>query len=573
MRNGPYPYYEIADVKTLHELIAYGRNTGGENTIFYTGRKNDEPMSFITASDKIRDLGTFLLSCGYRESHIALLGENSTEWCLAYFAVANSGNVVVPLDKELPKEDLAELITHCGCEAIFYSEKYKDYIAHFQSLGDDFPIMEYFSLSAFDAFCAEGELLCEENGGGSPFDTVEITPETLACIVYTSGTSGKSKGVMLTHGNLASDVVATCKCVTAKNTQIFLPMNHTFSWASAMFAAFLYSVDAHISGNMKRIVKDLNRNKPQNISAVPMMVEMLHNGIMLNAKKQGAEKKLRNTMMLSHALMTVGIDARKRLFHQVHESFGGNLETIICGGAVLDDKLQRHLYDLGINVINGYGITECSPVVAVNRNNYFRFGSVGQPLPCNKVKINDPDENGIGEIYVSGSNVMKGYYKDPEATAEAFDGEWFKTGDYGRLDKDGFLYITGRKKNLIILANGKNVSPEELEQKLSRIEYVKEVAVYEEDKDITAEFFLDEEAYPDARDRLDADVKIFNGKMPASKNIHRIRLREVPFEKTTTMKIKRDLLNAENKYKDNNVGKTEDKDVKIYNKREEKGNV
>ena len=161
MRNGPYPYYEIADVRTLRELIAYGRETGGENTIFYTGRKNDDPMSFITASDKIRALGTFLLNRGYRESHIALLGENSTEWCLTYFAVANSGNVVVPLDKELPKEDLAELITHCGCAAIFYSEKFKDCIAHFQSLSDEFPAMEYFSLADFDVFCAEGETLCK----------------------------------------------------------------------------------------------------------------------------------------------------------------------------------------------------------------------------------------------------------------------------------------------------------------------------------------------------------------------------------------------------------------------------
>ena len=195
--------------------------------------------------------------------------------------------------------------------------------------------------------------------------------------------------------------------------------------------------------------------------------------------------------------------------------------------------------DLGIQIINGYGITECSPVVAVNRNRDFRFGSVGKPLPCNEVMIHDPDENGVGEIYVSGSNVMLGYYDDPEATAEAFDGPWFKTGDYGRMDKDGFLHITGRKKNLIILANGKNVSPEELEQKLGRIEYVKEVAVYEENRDITAEFYLDEEGCPDARERIDAEVKAFNAGMPAYKTIQRVKLRGEPFEKTTTMKIKR----------------------------------
>ena len=520
MRNGPYPYYDIAEVATLRDLIEYGRENGADNTIFYTGRQNDEPMTFIQAAENIRAVGTYLQELGFQGSHIALLGENSTEWCLSYFSITNSGNVAVPLDKELSAEDLAELIEHCGCEAIFYSGKYREQIAYFQSLGGSFPEMRYFPLTDFPEYLEMGRRLLES--GSTLFDRAPVDPDTIACIVYTSGTSGKSKGVMLSHGNLASDVVATCKCVTARNTQIFLPMNHTFSWASAMFAAFLYSVDAHISGNMKRIVKDLNRNKPQNISAVPLMVEMLYNGIWNSARKQGREQKLKNLLTLSHMLMGLGIDARKRLFKQIHESFGGRLETIICGGAALD--------------------TECSPVVAVNRNHDFRFGSVGKPLPCNKVMIHEPDENGIGEIYVSGSNVMKGYYKDPEATAEAFDGKWFKTGDYGRMDKDGFLYITGRKKNLIILANGKNVSPEELEQKLGRIEYVKEVAVYEEDKDITAEFYLDEEQYPDAKERLEADVKTFNCKMPASKNVKKIKIRDIPFEKTTTMKIKRYLL-------------------------------
>ena len=541
MKNKPYPYYDIPDIQTLRELIHFGETNGGSNTIFYTGRQNDEPVSFIEAASRIRAIGTYLLEKGYSGCRIALLGENATEWCLAYFGVTNSGNVAVPLDKELPLEDLAELVRHCDCSAIFYSEKYRNAITYFESL-ENMPTMNFFPLAKLDEMIAEGRKMLDE--GSTVFDDTAITADTLACIVYTSGTSGKSKGVMLSHGNLATDVAATCKCVEARNTQIFLPMNHTFSWASAMFAAFLYSVDAHISSNLKRVVKDLNRNHPQSISAVPMMVEMLRNGIWNNARKEGKEKALERTLKVSHALMAAGIDMRKKLFRQIHDSFGGNLEMIICGGAALDEKLQREMYDMGINVINGYGITECSPVVAVNRNHDFRFGSVGKPLPCNRVMIHDPDENGIGEVYVSGTNVMKGYYKDPEATAEAFDGEWFKTGDFGRIDKDGFLYITGRKKNLIILANGKNISPEELEQKLSRIEYVKEVAVYEEDKDITAEFYLDEDTFPDAKERIDADVKAFNTKMPASKNIHRVKIRPIPFEKTTTMKIKRYLLNA-----------------------------
>ena len=541
MKNGPYPYYEIPELKTLRELVAYGRDAGGEKTVFYTGKKNDVPLSFAEAYEEIEALGTWLLSRGLRKTHIAILGENSTEWCLSYFAVVCSGNVAVPLDRELPREDLAELIEHCGCQALIYSPRYADRVEYFRSR-EELAGMESRSLGDFERCVQAGKALLA--AGDRSFAQAEVRPETLACIVYTSGTSRKSKGVMLSHGNLTQDVVATCQCVTARNTQIFLPLNHSFSWASAMFAAFLYTVDAHISGDMRRIVKDLNQNRPQNISAVPMMVELLYNGVWNNARRQGQEKKLRQLLVLSRALMALGIDLRRRLFRPVLEGFGGQLETVICGGATLDRRLQQGLYDLGILVINGYGITECAPVVAVNRNRDFRFGSVGKPLPCNRVRIDKPDENGVGEIWVSGSNVMQGYYRDPEATAAAFDGEWFKTGDYGYLDRDGFLFITGRKKNLIILSNGKNVLPEELEERLRRLEYVKEVAVYEEEQLITGEFYLDEQRFPDARQRLEEDVKAFNSSMPSYKNIKRTRIRSVPFEKTTTMKIKRYLLKS-----------------------------
>ena len=344
---------------------------------------------------------------------------------------------------------------------------------------------------------------------------------------------------MLTHGNLASDVVAACRCVKGDNSQLLLPLHHTFSWASAMLAAFVYIKDLHISGNLRHILRDFRTNRPQNVSAVPMMADLLYKGVRKKKKKTGQERKLKRGIGLSRFLMKLGIDKRRELFAQVHENFGGRLEIMICGGAALDPELQQGLHNLGIEVLNGYGITECSPIVSVNRNHDYRFGSVGKPLPCNKVKIDCPDENGIGEILVSGSNVMKGYYKDPEATAEAFDGEWFRTGDYGRIDKDGFLYITGRKKNLIILANGENISPEELEEKLLRIEYVDEVVVYEYDNTITAEFYLNEKDHPDARSRIDADVKKFNKTVSKSRNIGKIKLRDEPFEKTTTMKIKR----------------------------------
>ena len=537
MKNRSYPYYDIQEVGNLRELVEAGKRNGRDKTAFYKGAGNDEPLSFGEVNSLIEQAGTLLLRQGLRSCNIAILGENSTEWVLSFFAVVNSGNTAVPLDTGLDAAELARLARHCECKAVFYSKRYSSIAESFTSpgSGQEQPFM--FRIEDFYAYAEDGKAMIE--AGFTDFADESVSGDTLASIVYTSGTSGKKKGVMLTHGNLASDAVATCRCVTAGNSQLLLPLHHTFSWASAMFAAFLYNKDLHISGNLRHILQDMKTYRPQNVSTVPMMAEMLYKGIRSNARKTGREKQLRGFMALSHVLMKLGIDVRRNLFRQVHEGFGGALELIICGGAPLDTDIQKALYDLGINVICGYGITECSPVVAVNRNHDFRFGSVGKALPCNKIRIDDPDEHGIGEICVSGSNVMKGYYKDPEATAEAFDGEWFRTGDYGRLDEDGFLYISGRKKNLIILSNGENISPEELEEKLRKIEYVSEVAVYEEDGAITAEFYLDGKTGPEVRSLLDDDVKRFNRSVSQSRRITKVRLRDTPFEKTTTMKIKR----------------------------------
>ena len=266
-----------------------------------------------------------------------------------------------------------------------------------------------------------------------------------------------------------------------------------------------------------------------------MMVEMIYKNILNSIKRQKKEKQFNTMLYISNFLMKLGIDLRRQIFKEIHDSFGGNLEIIICGGAALDPDIEKALYDIGFTVISGYGITECSPVVAVNRNKDFRFGSVGRILGCNEVRIDEPDEKGIGEILVSGTNVMKGYYKDEKATNEVFDGKWFKTGDYGYIEDD-YLFITGRKKNLIVLANGENVSAEEIEMKLMKLEYVKEVLVYEQDNKIVAEFYLDDKI---TKDTLEKDIEKYNRSVPLYKNISYIKIRDIPFEKTTTMKIKR----------------------------------
>ena len=306
-----------------------------------------------------------------------------------------------------------------------------------------------------------------------------------------------------------------------------------------LFATYIVQEWGYMCESIKSIQSDLKKIQPYNFSGVPLVVETIYDRIWKTARKTGREEILKKGLKISRFLMKLGIDRRRKIFATILDNLGGNLDMIICGGAYLDPKYEEGMRDFGIDVFNGYGLTECSPAITCNRPGKFKPGSVGTPIGCCEIKINDPDEDGVGEIYVKGTNVMVGYYDEPEATAEAFDGEWFKTGDYGRIDEEGFLFMVGRKKNLIVLSNGKNVSPEELEDKLMMIEYVSEVLVYEEDRKIVAEFFLNEKEYPDARDRIQADVNDFNRKMPLFKNINKVKVRDEEFPRTTTLKIVR----------------------------------
>ena len=292
--------------------------------------------------------------------------------------------------------------------------------------------------------------------------------------------------------------------------------------------------------SLRNIQSDMVKIGATAAFCVPLMAELMYKKVWATAKEKGKDEILKKGIKISNTLLKLGIDVRRKLFAEVHEALGGNLELFICGGAPLSEKIAYELTSMGINVLNGYGITECSPIVSVNRNFANRLGSVGQVLDCNEVKINNPDENGVGEIYVRGTNVMVGYYNDEEATKEAFDNGWFKTGDLGYLDKDGFLFVTGRIKNLIILSNGKNVSAEEIEEKiLDEISYVEEVIVYDDDDKLAAEIYLNETAEPEAKTKIKKDIKDLNIKLPSYKKIAKTKIRDEAFPKTTSMKIKR----------------------------------
>lgn len=530
----------IPEYETIREIVVKGTAAGGDRKQFMFLDKNKEmkEINYNQTWKLISSLGTYFFSKGLKGGKkIALISENVIEWAFAYYAILVGGNVCVPMDAKLSHDDLEDQLIRCDCDGIVYSGKFAGFAESLKS-NSAINTKEYFCMDNFEEYYAEGEKLIA--GGDDSFEKVEINPDDLACICYTSGTTGKSKGVMLTHRNIASNCSASCRVLTGRHAIAFLPLHHTLSWVSALYATYIVTEWGYLCDSLKDIQKDIVKIKPYNFTGVPLVVETIYDKVWKTARKMGKEELLKKGLKISNFLMKFGIDIRRKIFKMVIDNLGGNLDMVICGGAYLDPKYEKGLYDLGIDVFNGYGLTECSPVITCNHPAKFKFGSVGTPLDCCEIKIHEPDENGVGEIYVKGKNVMVGYYKDPEATADAFDGEWFKTGDYGRIDKDGFLFMVGRKKNLICLSTGKNVSPEELEEKLmTAIPYIKEVLVYEEDKRIYAEFFLNVEDYPDAKDRIKADVNEFNKKMPLFKQIAKVRTRDDEFPKTTTLKIVR----------------------------------
>ena len=531
-------YGNIPDMNTVKEIVLRGAKLGQDKKqyVFKNLEGNAQTKTFNEVFYDATGLGQHLYTLGMRGKKVAILSDNSYYWIAAFYAIVTGKITAIPLDPKLPKEDLTDLMVRSGCNAIIYTEDFAPAIEMMKE-NPEVVLTEYLKIEDFDEIVRMGHN--ELDGGAENYLDDTVTGDDLGFIVYTSGTTGKSKGVMLSQKNVASNAIATCRAMTGGQTVAFLPFNHTLSWASALFASPLLSEWGYLCDSLRNLQKDMVEYHPQHITAVPLAVETIYKRIWFTAKKEGKEEKLKTGLKISKFLMKFGIDVRRKLFKEVIDNLGGNLEMIICGGAFLDPKYENGLFDLGIQVINGYGTTECSPIITCNRLSNFKFGSAGYALECNDVMIKDPDDEGVGEVYAKGTNVMQGYYNDPEATAEAFDGDWYKTGDYGYMDEDGFLYLRGRKKNLIVLSNGKNVSPEELEDKLMSIDYIKEVVVYEENGAITAEFFLDTVTFPDAESRIKGDVRALNKTMPAFKQISKIKTRDKEFPKTTTLKIKR----------------------------------
>lgn len=564
--NKNYPIYKttfIDDMRSLVEEAA--QNFQNDIAISYKENYWDEEVKKVTFNqwrDDVRNLGTALIAKGLREENIAIVGENSYGWCCSFFAVMAIGSVTVPVDKELPIEDIDGIITTTGCKAVIFGksseEKVKEILA-----GGGFKTVELFvsiapqssleakSLSSLAEMQEIGGKLYAE-GDNSYYD-YKIDVNKLASIVFTSGTTGKGKGVMLSQANIGLDMtLGMYNFDITRKTLHVLPPHHTFGSTVNFVGHLSQGCEVYISSGIKHVSDEIKEQQPTHLILVPAFLEVMNRKIWATARKSGKEGLLKVMMKVSDCLRKVGIDVRRKLFASVLSAFGGKLELIICGGAKLDEDIIRTFDSLGITILNGYGITECAPLISANRNKYRKPGSVGTPILACRVKIDNPDENGEGEICVKGPNVMLGYYNNPEATAEVFDKDgFFHTGDYGKLDDEGWIYITGRKKNLIILSNGKNVYPEEIEADLQKVEGVCEVVVYagesrvQKDKiTIVAEIFPDADFLKDkgitnAQEYFETQVKALNEKMPPYKAVKRVKLRDSEFKKNTSRKITR----------------------------------
>jgi len=569
--NKNYPIYKTTFIDDMRSLVEEAAQNFPDSTaISYKENywdKEVKRVSFTQWRDDVRNLGTALIAHGLREENIAIVGENSYGWCCSFFAVMAVGSVTVPVDKELPIDDIDGIITATACKAVIFGKASESRIREILKNGGLKTVKMLVSVaheSTLDpSLCAdrklvslaglqkEGAMLYAE-GDNSYYD-YKIDVNRLASIVFTSGTTGKGKGVMLSQANIGLDMtLGMYNFDITRKTLHVLPPHHTFGSTVNYVGHLSQGCEVYISSGIKHVSDEIREQQPTHLILVPAFLEVMNRKIWTTARKSGKEGMLKVMMKVSDCLRKVGIDVRRKLFSSVLSAFGGKLELIICGGAKLDEEIINTFDSLGITILNGYGITECSPLISANRNEYRKPGSVGTPILACRVKIDNPDENGEGEICVKGPNVMLGYYNNPEATAEVFDKDgFFHTGDYGKLDEEGWIYITGRKKNLIILSNGKNVYPEEIEADLQKVEGVNEVVVYagesrvQKDKiTIVAEIFPDAElladkGITDLQEYFENHVKALNAKMPPYKAVKRVKLRDTEFQKNTSRKITR----------------------------------
>lgn len=554
---------DILEVRDLKDMLNKTKNLYADRPCYTIKTEEGEYKSYTHSEvrDMIDYLGTALISLGLKDKRIAVIGENRYEWELAYLSVACGTGIVVPLDKSLPANELEDLIERSEVEAIFYTKKYqetvekikyneKNKLKHLISMDSDIHKEGIYSQKEL---IEKGKELVE--AGNREFIDAKIDPEVMDIMLFTSGTTSKSKVVALSHKNLVSNLMDCAHVIDLDSTDrvlSFLPLHHVFECTVGMLLSLYLGANRFFCTGMRHIVENLNEYKITFTSFVPAIYEAMHKNILKTLEKQG---KLEAVRKLMEANKDKTMAEKKEIFQDIHNIFGGNIKMYISGAAALDKEVEEDFRAWGINLCQGYGLTETSPVIGVEYRDNFRVGSIGQALPHIQARIDDPNEEGMGELVVKGPNVMLGYYNDEKATKEVMEDGWFRTGDLAKIDEDGYIFICGRKKSVIVLKNGKNIFPEEMEALVNKIEGVKESFIFgkqqSDDKDdikINVKIIFDREVMKEAY-KVETDEEIYkvladkikeiNQIMPKYKAIRGILISEEPLIKTTTSKIKR----------------------------------
>ena len=556
--------YDADKINNFRELVKrYSEKYSDEIAFEYKENPSSKDHIKITysqfASD-IKSLGTALINTGLSKKKVAIISPNRYEWCVSYLAITTSDMVVVPLDRALPDNEIEDLIIRSEAEAVIFDKKY---VEVFSKLAKEKKsnLSQFICMDNIDGFTTYSSLIQKGHSllvnGDTKYDNVVIDNKKMSIMLFTSGTTSISKAVALSQSNICEDIYALAQMTDIRKDDTFLsflPLHHTFESTCTFLYGTFSGITVAFCDGLKYVQKNLAEFKVTGFVCVPLMLEIMYKKIKKGIEEQGKAKLVATMSKISNGLLKIGIDIRRKVFKQILDNLGGKLRILIAGGAAMSKDAIQGFLDLGINLLQGYGLTETSPVVAGENDKCKRCGSVGFPLPGINVKIANPDKDGIGEVAVQAPTVMLGYVDNPEATNEVLKDDWFYTGDLGYFDKDGFLFITGRKKDVIVLKNGKNIFPEEIEILINKLPYVSESMVFGRpledgdykicakivyNKDVVNEMFPNiskEDLHKKVWDDIKENV---NHKMPAYKYIREIILTDTPLIKTTTQKVKR----------------------------------
>ncbi len=552
------------EFKNIKELMNYSIEKYSKNNAFIVKHKeeknvNYENITYERLGKEINALGTAFLNMGFKDKRIAVIGKNRYEWMLSFISVINGTGVVVPLDKGLPEGEIENSLKISKSDVIIFE---KEYIESIKKLMTNKELnLKYFI--CMDDIEEDGILNLKDlindgikqvDSGDRSYIDASIDSEKMSVLLFTSGTTSASKAVMLCHRNLASNLYGLNCSETIYSTDInmaFLPFHHTFGSMAVLLVLNNGGANVFCDG-IRHIQENLREYKVTMFVCVPLIIESMYKKIMATIEKQGKMKKVQLGLKITKFLRKFHIDIRKKVFKEISDNLGGHLRFIVSGASGIDRKVAESFNDFGFLTVQGYGLTETSPVLFAEKEDLIRYGSVGIPLINVEAKIENKNEDGIGEIVAKGPNVMLGYYENEEETNKVLKDGWFYTGDLGYLDKDGCLFITGRKKNVIVLKNGKNIYPEELEEVISNLSYVEENMVYGKEKDddllLSVKIVYNKDyvrekfgniTEEELKNIIWNDIKNINKKLPTYKHIKNLNLTDVPMIKTTTAKIKR----------------------------------